>query len=276
MKTPEAGGLTVDKFVVAGGSKRGWTTWTTAAVDSITQKRVVAITPFVIDMLNMKESFKHHYRAYGFWAPAVGDYTQMGLMDVMDKPRYKDLMKIEEPYEYRGRLTMPKYIVNSTGDQFFLPDSSQFYFDDLVGDKYLRYVPNTAHSLDDSDAPQGFLAWYAAIVYGQPIPKISWTFEKDGSIVAKTADKPAKVLLWQATNPDARDFRLQKIRKAYTSTPLEDQGDGTYVGRVAKPEKGFTAYLVEFEFASGIPDAPFKFSTPVRITPDVLPFAGKI
>ncbi len=59
----EAGGATkVDKFVVAGGSKRGWTTWTTAAVD----KRVVAISPMVIDLLNIVPSFIHHYRAYGF------------------------------------------------------------------------------------------------------------------------------------------------------------------------------------------------------------------
>src|SRR5687767_5419594 len=40
----EGGASRVARFVVAGGSKRGWTTWTTAAVDS----GVVAIVPLVI------------------------------------------------------------------------------------------------------------------------------------------------------------------------------------------------------------------------------------
>jgi PhoPQ-activated pathogenicity-related protein len=39
----EGGGLPIDSFYVAGGSKRGWTTWTTAAVDP----RVIAISPIV-------------------------------------------------------------------------------------------------------------------------------------------------------------------------------------------------------------------------------------
>ncbi len=35
---------------------------------------------------------------------------------------------IEDPYSYRERLTMPKFVVNAAGDQYFPPDSSQFLF----------------------------------------------------------------------------------------------------------------------------------------------------
>jgi PhoPQ-activated pathogenicity-related protein len=135
------GAQKVSRFVVSGGSKRGWTAWTTAAVDS----RVIAVAPAVIDLLNVEPSFIHHYRAYGTWSDAVKDYVQHGIMTWMGTREFRALMKIEEPYEYRDRLTMPKLMLNASGDQFFLPDSSQFYFNDLKGEKHVRYVPNTSH-----------------------------------------------------------------------------------------------------------------------------------
>ncbi len=266
--TPAGGGLKVDRFVVAGGSKRGWTTWTTAIVD----KRVVAVVPIVIDLLNIRPSFIHHWEAYGFYAPAVGDYEQMGIMDWQGTPEYNRLMKIVEPFEYRARLTMPKFLINATGDQFFLPDSSQFYFDQLPGVKYLRYVPNADHSLKDTDALETLAACHYAVLNHTPLPQFSWTVQPDESIRVKTVDRPTAVKLWQATNPNARDFRLDTIGKAWTSTDLTDQGDGVYVGRVPKPEKGWTAFMVELTFKrEGLP-APFKFTTQVKVTPDVLPF----
>ncbi|MBI3851790.1 MAG: PhoPQ-activated pathogenicity-related family protein [Verrucomicrobia bacterium] len=265
--SPEGGNVKVDSFVVAGGSKRGWTTWTTAAVD----KRVIAIVPFVIDLLNIEPSFKHHWEAYGFWAPAVGDYVAMGLMDWNGTPEYRALMKIEEPYEYRDRLTMPKFIINAGGDQFFLPDSAQFYFKDLPGTKYLRYVPNADHSLRGSDAWETLLACYNAVLTGGHLPEFTWALEKDGSLRVKTIDKPAAVKLWQATDPNARDFRLEKIGPAYHSSELTDEGGGMYVGKVPKPEKGWTAFFVELTYKNGGP-APFKFTTQVSVVPDVLPY----
>jgi PhoPQ-activated pathogenicity-related protein len=260
-------GAAVDKFVVAGGSKRGWTTWTTAAVD----KRVIAIEPLVIDLLNVEASFDHHWRVYGFWAPAIKDYQDRGIMDRQGTKRYRELMTIVEPFSYRDRLTMPKYMINSAGDQFFLPDSSQFYFDELKGEKYLRYIPNTDHSLKDSDVGESMIAFDESLVKGTLRPRFSWKREKDGSVRVSTTDKPSQVRLWQATNAEKRDFRLETIGKAYSATELKDEGTGVYVAKLAKPPKGFTAYFVELTFPSG-GKYPFKFTTQVWVTPDILPY----
>ena len=271
MKSEEGGGKTVDKFFVAGGSKRGWTTWTTGVVD----KRVMGMSPIVIDLLNIIPSFVHHYRAYGFWAPSVGDYYAENVMDEMANPKYKELMKIVEPYEYRDRLTMPKFLINSAGDQFFLPDSWKFYFKDLKGEKHLRYVPNSDHSLRGTDAYESLISYYDSLLTGKPRPKYSWKVSKDGTIEVKTVDAPSSVKLWQATNPDGRDFRLEQIGPAYKSTELKPVKPGVYVGKVDKPAKGFTAYFVEMTFPSGR-SFPFKFTTGVVVNPDTYPFAAPV
>jgi PhoPQ-activated pathogenicity-related protein len=266
-RSASGGGVAVDRFVIGGGSKRGWTAWTTGAVDN----RVVAVVPVVIDLLNVEPSFEHHYRAYGFWAPTVHDYEDMGIMRWRGTPEFQALMRIEDPYSYRDRVTMPKFIVNATGDQYFLPDSSQFYFDELRGEKYLRYVPNTNHSLKGSDAGESAFAFYESILNGTPRPTFGWSFENDRSIRVKTETKPTEVKLWLAANPKARDFRLETIGAAYTSSVLEDDGDGVYIGKVPPPDHGWIAYLVELTYPSG-GSFPFKFTTGVRVTPDVLPF----
>ena len=259
--------MTVDKFVVAGGSKRGWTTWTTAAVDP----RVVAICPIVIDMLNVVPSFKHHWKAYGFWSPAVGNYVETGLMDKMDDPDYQKLLKIVEPYSYRCRFVMPKYLMNSCGDQFFLPDSWQFYWDDLPGEKHLRYVPNTDHGLDGSDAAESLGAYHYAVINGLPLPKYHWDVLDDGTIKMTVVDKPSEVKLWQATNPDARDFRQMSIGNVWTSSPLKPNANGEYFGKVEQPKKGWTAYMVELTYPSPA-GVNFKVTSGVVVTPKDLPY----
>jgi PhoPQ-activated pathogenicity-related protein len=266
---PENGGQHIGKFVVAGASKRGWTTWTTAAVD----KRVVAIVPIVIDMLNVVPSFKHHYAAYGFWAPAVHDYEAMGIMEWQDTPQYAALMKIEEPYQYRGRLTMPKLLINAAGDQFFLPDSSQFYWKDLLGPKYIRYVPNADHSLKNTDAVASLLSFYDAVIHGKQIPQYEWTLPEPGVIRVVCKTKPARAKLCQANNPNARDFRLESIGPAYKSSPVAPNDEGVYEARVEKPEKGWTAAFIELTWDNQ--PAPFKFTSGVTVIPETLPFEGK-
>jgi PhoPQ-activated pathogenicity-related protein len=268
--SPSGGQLKVDQFVVAGGSKRGWTTWTTAAVD----KRVIAFCPLVIDLLNVIPSFEHHLQVYGYYAPAVGDYEAMGIMNQQHNPRYRELMQLVEPYSYRARFTHPKFIVNATGDQFFLPDSWQFYYQDLPAEKRLRYVPNAEHSLRGSDAWFSVLGWYNAIIYDKPIPSYDWKIEKDGMIRVKTSDQPSEVKLWQASNAGARDFRLSSIGAKWKSATLSETAPGEYVAKAPVTQMGWTAYMVELTFPSGLAAAPFKFTTGVKVMPDRYPAAG--
>ena len=265
----EQGGVAVGKYVVAGGSKRGWTTWTTGAVDD---RVVVAIVPIVIDMLNMVPSFEHHFRTYGFFAPAVGDYESMGIMNWQRTPEYGRLAQIVEPFEYRSQLSKPKFLINASGDEFFVPDSGQFYWSELSGEKHVRYVPNADHSLRDSDAVESLVAYYHSILTDHPRPRFDWRIGNDGGIEVTATDAPREVLLWQANNPEARDFRMETLGPVWKSQPIPRGSNGHYEARVAKPVKGFTAFFMELTYP-GPGNYPLKFTTQVKVIPDVYPHA---
>src|SRR5260370_27668083 len=134
----------IDQFVVEGGSKRGWTRWLVGAVDS----RVVAIMPVVIDALNSEVVTRHHFEAYGFFSTSLNDYVRHGIFPRMiGTPEYAAVLKIEDPYYYRNRpqMRMPKYLINASADQFFLPHNSQFYYPDPPEEQHLLSLPTAKH-----------------------------------------------------------------------------------------------------------------------------------
>jgi PhoPQ-activated pathogenicity-related protein len=260
-------GHKIDRFVVAGGSKRGWTTWTTAIAD----ERVIAIAPIVIDLLNIVPSFKHHWKAYGAWSEAVGDYVREDIMEWLGSVEFGRLLNAVEPYSYRDNLQLPKMLINASGDEFFLPDSWQFYWDNLMGEKHIRYVPNTGHSLKDTDADQTLNAFFHSIVTNTPRPEFDWKVE-DGKILIKTdpAAPPQKINLWQAVNENARDFRVDVAGKVWTSTLVPISTDGNYQVSVEPPRTGWKAFFVELIYP-GPGKYPFKLTTGVVVVPESLP-----
>ena len=270
----EIGPYEVDRFVIAGASKRGWTTWLTGAVDD----RVIAIAPIVIDVLNTRASMRHHFAAYGFWAPSIGDYVRHGIMERFDHERLTSLYELVDPINYRHRLTMPKLILNAAGDQFFLPDSSKFYRDTLRGETYLRYVPNADHSMEGSDAVATLTAFHSLMVRGEKPPAIHWSSEADARdrliVRVFSEEVPTDVRLWQATNPRARDFRVETLGRAFEAVPVEADEPGWYVSRISPPKQGWSASFLEFTFDVGA-TSPLKLTTDVFVLPDVLPFADK-
>src|SRR5207237_2797297 len=94
LESDKGGKTPIKNFVVAGGSKRGWTTWLTGAVD----RRVLAIIPVVIDVGNVRPSMMNHYAAYGFWAPAVGNYAvQHRVQARRGPPRVPGAKQVQRP-----------------------------------------------------------------------------------------------------------------------------------------------------------------------------------
>jgi len=267
--------LTVENFVVTGGSKRGWTTWLTACVDP----RVVAIAPIVIDVLNVDVSMRHHYASYGFWAPAIGDYVHHRIMDRRGDENYARLLQLVDPFAYRDRLQMPKCLINATGDQFFCPDSSQFYFDKLPGENHLCYVPNSEHSLSETNALDSLIAFHYSVVHDIERPSLEWESVDAENWIVKCANLPPgqtlkEVTLWRSDNPTSRDFRVDTVGRNYQATRLTPDDNGHYSVRLEEPAVGWSAFFVQAEFDIGAP-TPLRISTPVTILPELLPYADK-
>lgn len=263
-------GKQIRNFLVLGGSKRGWATWLTAAVDP----RVRAIAPASIDMLNLGQHFIHQWEAYGSFGPALKDYVAFDLLCRIQTPQGKVLLQVIDPYAYRDRYTMPKLILNPTGDQLFITDGSRFYYADLPGPKWLRYMPNTDHKQNE-EVIINALSWIDDILDNKTSPQLTWALEGNGTLRVSPTSPPKEVKLWQATNPKARDFRLETLGPAWTSQVLTPAADGSYVGVVPQPPTGWTAFLIEATFpTAGVLEPDQVYSTGVQITPDTLPYAG--
>lgn len=252
-------GLDIETFTVTGASKRGWTTWLTGAVD----RRATAIAPMVIDVLNMAPQMEHARATWGGPSPKVEPYTARGVLDRLRTPEGRRLIDIVDPYSYRRALVQPKLIINGTNDDYWVTDSTNLYWDDLPGQKFLLYVPNNGHSLKDYGRVVGsVLALHQHQAGRKPMPRFEWQFQPDGDgmSLAVTADpRPESVRVWMTSSPSA-DLR----RAAWKAKSLRVR-DGR-VHHQVRPAKTFQAFFIEAEFRNGRP-APLYLSTTMRIVP---------
>jgi PhoPQ-activated pathogenicity-related protein len=247
----------IEKFVVTGGSKRGWTTWLSAVVDD----RVIGIAPIVIDALNFPVQMKHQMDTWGEYSEQIADYTTKGLVDIMLNHPEEPLWQWVDPYTYRAQLTLPKLIINGANDRYWVLDALNNYWGDLVGPKYVLYVPNAGHSLDDGrEAALTSLAVFAQhMALGQSLPQLLWQHDDDGDamrVTLQSTPKPAKVRLWTVESKDL-DFRPD----TWKSSDVEADSDGNYVAHVEKPKSGHVAFFLEPVYEFG----PLKYSLSTQI-----------
>ncbi len=253
-------GLAIERFTVTGASKRGWTTWLTAAAD----ERVVALAPMVIDMLNMEAQLPHQLRSLGEYSPRIHDYTDINLQHRIDSPRGQQLRRIVDPYSYRETVTQPKLLLLGTNDGFWTIDALNLYWDDLRGEKHILYVPNADHDLamDWQRVFGGIRALHRAATGGPALPRLTWDYADadDGgaTLTIEPGEAGAQVRLWSA-KAETRDFRKAR----WSARPLTGDGGGRFVARAPGPEAGYAAVFAEVTYPRDV--LPLSLSTTIRV-----------
>ena len=259
-------GEPTSKFIVAGASKRGWTTWLAAAVD----QRIGAIAPVVIDTLNMRAQMPRQLKAFGAYSARLQPYTSRGLVPIPESAEGQRLLSMIDPWAYRERLTLPKLIVNGTNDFYWATDALNLYWNELPANKWVIYVPNAGHDLrrqdrgnpdQTADLINGLAAFSRYQINRRPMPEVSWKHEdRDGKLRLSMAGNPQPLgaRLWVAQTA-SKDFRAAKWIQQ-----TADVSDGIVVGEVTLPKQGHVAFFGELDYE--IDGLKYQLSTQIRVT----------
>lgn len=274
--------ISIKHFVIIGALKRGWATWMTALLDH----RVIAMIPIVVDVLNLEKQMPYIYKVYAqHWPIALKDYYQQHIPEYADpkspfSTNYLKLLQIEDPFTYfsdtayqKKLAEISKYIINASGDDFFPPDSSQYYYQALSGKKLLFYLPNSPHYVEYSPSisqlASTLSAFYKRIISHQTLPIITWNRKTTGELKIHYSEKPEKIIVWSANNPLTRDFRYScAIHYQPTDIIVNKQESKLIIPNV---KQGWRASYVELDFPDGL-----RASTPIFISPDAYPKKNQI
>jgi PhoPQ-activated pathogenicity-related protein len=256
----------VEKFILSGASKRGWTTWLTGAVDP----RLKAIAPLVIDTLNMHKQMELQKASFGEYSEMIHDYTERGLVPMPKGEEPKKLWMMVDPYFYRDKITMPKMLIHGNNDPYWTTDALNLYWDDLKGEKHVAYIANAGHNLQQTDekgkeidrlkAVDTLAAFARAEITDKPLPKLAWKHEGVNGKLRLNVDAdlaPTGARLWVATAP-TRDFR-----NARWADQKVDLAKTKVVGEIDAPTDGCRAFYCEMDYE--IDGIKYHLCTQIRI-----------
>jgi len=254
----------VDHFVVSGASKRGWTTWLTGAND----KRVKAIGPMVIDVLNMPVNVDYQKKVWGDYSIEIEDYVKLGIAQQFGTPGGSDLVKMVDPYSYRKTLTMPKMIFMGTNDPYWPADAVKNYIDSIPGDNHICYTPNAAHDLGDKKKAFATLsAFLGTTVTNSKYAICNYSIAENGNkIILKIKSTPDVLLdaiLWSADSKD-QDFRDEK----WVDQSLNAANKAEITVEIKKPASGFKAFYVDLKYKAPLNGPDYTQSTRMFVTTD--------
>ena len=237
-------GRKLNRFVVSGASKRGWTTWMSVASED---KRIVAIAPMVIDMLNMPATLEYQKQMYGEYSEEIQDYVNLEIPQSINSNFGDAVVQMIDPYSYRDKLVLPKIIILGTNDPYWTVDAVKHYIYEIPGQNLLHYVANAGHNLGDKkQALFALSAFFALNITNTPIPVCSWTLKEKGrNIDLEVKASPEKLIrakLWSSVS-DSRDFR--KSNWTSEEIKLNPKDLSTVKIRLKYPKANYSAFYVD-------------------------------
>lgn len=192
----------INRFIVTGASKRGWTTWLAA---SLQDPRIVGMMPMVFDNLRFEEQLPHQKAVWGEYSAMIGDYTELGMVKAMETPEGQRLLRLVDPFYYLPRITIPTLVVNGTNDPYWTVDALRLYWADLKQPKTALLVPNKGHDIGSGDRELNTMAkWARRIADGKSWPEYKAMLESRRFVVVGYNHPPRR--LWTAES-DTLDFR---------------------------------------------------------------------
>jgi PhoPQ-activated pathogenicity-related protein len=266
----------IEEFIVAGASKRGWISWLAAAAD----QRIMAVIPMVIDVLNVSTCVHHHLNVYQGFASAISDYADKdhNILEDLESEGMSKLMEDIDPFSYQDQLLLPKFIINASADEFFPPDSARFYYHALPEPIWLRYLPNASHYLgrDSSVNINEIMAsTFGALISDREIPEMRWRLLDEGGLEIRTTLPPRSAKAWLCHNPSARDFRKEVLHQQniqYEAMTIQAIAEAPWVFQFQpdQPVSGWSAFFIELHFDNA-PYPDLVLTSGVRVTPDLYP-----
>lgn len=246
-------------FIVTGASKRGWTSWLTAASGD---PRVIGVAPMVYDNLNIPAQLQHQVQTWHKFSEMISPYVSLGLPAQMTTPRGQQLVSLVDPYAYREQLKLPKMVINGSNDPYWSVDSLSLYWDALPRPKWASVVANAGHGLGDMSQALHALAAFARSCAGKlSMPTFTWAFERDRIEISATAPLP-EMRLWIAES-ESGDFRESTWWPRTESGAGKLKSDQVHASFQIPRSNQKQAAFAEMRYR--IKDLPFSLTTSVRV-----------
>ena len=299
----------IDGWMVAGASKRGWTTWMVGAATCPTCPNVVGLIPLVPIAPSILKDLHHQYQSYGGWTFAFNDYYKANITGDIDTPLFKYAMSLVDPINYSQRLArLPKNVVVSSDDEFMMMEWTNIWWGGIAGETLLTIANNAEHSLITGlpEVVSEAICFTNSVFRNGTRPSFTATVDKSSGEITVTIPSNVnftKVVLRHADtfSTKLRDFRWVRLASPqngeckfpeiplkksvfgggnclapiiWSGKDLHATSPGVFKASVPKRAEGWTGFYVEVYFPpdTDLPHDQYKLTSPGMVWPQTLPF----